>query len=289
MTRFAHVGVVIKQTALELVGYISQIQDILQPYGVNVYCDRDYGITDPRIHQSSKEDMPSKIDLMIVIGGDGTLLSTGRDLLIHKIPVIGINKGTLGFMTDISVSSLEKQLLDMLVNENYQQENRTALRADIYRNKVLVYKGVAINDIVISRGSASSMLEFELSIDDQFVHSQKSDGVIFSTPTGSTAYSLAAGGPILHPSSRVFSIVPICPHSLSNRPLVVDDESILHVSLVKQNDMQIHYDGQERFTLLVQDEVVICRASVPLVILHPIDYDYYHTLRSKLHWSKQVS
>jgi NAD+ kinase len=146
-----------------------------------------------------------------------------------------------------------------------------------------------LNDIVISRGTLGSMIEFEMSIDKQFVHKQKSDGVIFSTPTGSTAYALAAGGPILHPHSQVFSIVPICPQSMSNRPIVISDAVQIELLITTDNNSILHTDGQEYFKLEQGDRVLINKAKRSLRLLHPLDYNYYHTLRTKLDWSKRVS
>ncbi len=148
---------------------------------------------------------------------------------------------------------------------------------------------LALNDVVISRGAIGNMIEFNISIDNDFVLSQKSDGVIFSTPTGSTAYSLAAGGPILHPQAHVFSIVPICPQSMTNRPLVVHDSATIEFDLVRENATQIHFDGQECFDLQFQDKVVLAKHPQQFKIIHPRKYNYFHTLRTKLDWSKRVS
>lgn len=234
-------------------------------------------------------DWLDTLDLVIVVGGDGTLLSAARKIVNHSIPIIGVNQGTLGFMTDISSDNMLKTLDDILLHNKYKLENRSLINAKIIRKNNVIAENVVLNDIVISRGSIGNMIEFDITIDGDFVLSQKSDGVIFSTPTGSTAYSLAAGGPIMHPNSNVISMVPICPQSLSNRPIVVSDNVIIEFLLTRENATQIHFDGQECFDLRFHDKVILSKHSTEFKIIHPSNYNYYYTLRKKLDWSKRVS
>jgi NAD+ kinase len=234
-------------------------------------------------------DWIDAIDLAIIIGGDGTMLSVGRQIVNHGIPIMGINQGRLGFMTDISADEMLPIIKDMLMMREYVEEERTLLSAQVIRDGKFVYNDLALNDIVISRGAKGSMIEFEMSINNAFVQTQKSDGVIFSTPTGSTAYSLAAGGAILHTDAKVFSIVPICPQSMSNRPIVISDDAEIELTITRDTTTIIHYDGQEYFDLAKNDKVVISKSKRPLRLLHPMSYNYFNTLRTKLDWAKRVS
>ena len=229
------------------------------------------------------------IDLVVVVGGDGTLLSAAREIVNYNVPIIGINQGRLGFMTDIAITDMLAVIDDILIFDKYTIELKTLLYAKVIRDNKEVMHGVALNDVVISRGAIGNMIEFDLSINDEFVLSQKSDGVVFATPTGSTAYSLAAGGAILHPDANVLSIVSICPQSLTSRPLVIHDEVTIQCKLVRDNATQIHYDGQECFNLQLDDTVILRKYEKKFQLLHHLHYNYYNTLRNKLDWSKRVS
>ncbi len=231
----------------------------------------------------------ANIDLVIVVGGDGTFISTARMIVAQEVPIVGVNHGQLGFMTDIAACDALKMIQDITMHGKYTVETRSLLCADIYRGDKKIHSALALNDVVISRGAIGNMIEFDIGIDGCFVLSQKSDGVIFATPTGSTAYSLAAGGPILHPGANVFSIIPICPQSLSNRPLVINDTSTMEFVLARDNLTQIHFDGQESFNLYVGDKVVLKKHVKSSILIHPLEYSYYQTLRKKLDWSKRVS
>jgi NAD+ kinase len=235
------------------------------------------------------ENFIEELDLVIVIGGDGTFLSVARKVVSSNIPIIGVNQGRLGFMTDIAMEDMLSSIEEIIFGGKFTLEMRTLLKGEVIRDNQCVFSGLSLNDTVISRGSTGSMIEFNLTIDGQFVLSQKSDGIIFATPTGSTAYSLAAGGPILQPESHVFSIVPICPQSLSNRPLVVSDEVKIELLLINDNETYIHFDGQECFKLNLHDTVLLSKHTQALRLIHPSRYNYYRTLRKKLEWSKRVS
>ena len=276
----------------------------LYDIGINVYvdCNGDFisnNIGNINLNHGTKStngivqgkliDWVSFLNLVVVVGGDGTLLSASRNIVNHKIPIIGVNHGKLGFMTDISAEEMVGVLDDVLLRDKYAIENRSLLFAEVRREQNIISSAIALNDVVISRGAIGHMIEFDIAINQQFVLSQKSDGVIFSTPTGSTAYSLAAGGAIIHPSANVFSIVPICSQSMSNRPLIVNDDVTIELKLVKDNSTQVHFDGQEAFNLMHQDEVILTKHSQQLHLMHPEGYNYYRTLRKKLDWFKRVS
>lgn len=290
--QFKHIALIGKYQSTTLTSHLANLAEHLQKMGLSVYlaCGDycDYGsFTNLKIGVLA--DWLDILDLVIVVGGDGTLLSAARGIVNHDIPVIGINQGRLGFMTDIAVDDMLTAIDDVLLHGKYTIEARNLIKASVVRDNVEVMHAVALNDVVISRGAIGNMIEFEISIDNNFVLSQKSDGVIFATPTGSTAYSLAAGGPIMHPEAAVFSIVPICPQSLSNRPLVVHDNAIIEFDLIRENATQIHFDGQECFDLRFQDKVILSKHPNQFKLIHPDGYNYYRTLRKKLDWSKRVS
>ena len=276
--KFKNIAIIGKSHAKELTLHVNKLAAHLQQLGVNVYVDCKF-----------LSDLLNNLDLVIVIGGDGTFLSVAREVVNHNIPVVGINQGKLGFMTDISVDEMYLSIDKIVLSGMYVVESRSLINARVIRNGSELLRAIALNDVVISRGAIGNMIEFDISIDNQFVLSQKSDGVIFSTPTGSTAYSLAAGGPIIYPEASVFSIVPICPQSLTNRPLVVHDTAKVEFDLVSGNATQIHFDGQECFDLCFQDKVVLEKHQKEFQIIHPHEYNYYKTLRTKLYWSKRVS
>lgn len=228
------------------------------------------------------------IDVAIVLGGDGTMLAVGRAVAPFKIPLIGINQGRLGFMTDIAQDkSMCAEILAILQGKTLVEE-RLLLQATVNRAGVTVCESLAVNDIVLNRGALGSMIEFEVFIDNQFVYSQRSDGLIINTPTGSTAYALAAGGPILHPALHAITLVPICPQALNNRPIAVRDSSQVRCLLTRGADARVHFDGQSHLDLLERDEVLIERHPDSLTIWHPQNYNYYDVLRQKLHWGERL-
>ncbi|WP_035056714.1 NAD kinase [Andreprevotia chitinilytica] len=235
----------------------------------------------------ARELIGNQADLAIVMGGDGTMLGVARMLAPHQIPLIGINQGRLGFMTDISLDDMERVVKEMLCGA-FVPEERILLETVIRRGEEEYGPALAFNDVVFSRGSAGSMIEFEIFIDGQFVYSQRSDGLIVSTPTGSTAYSLASGGPILHPSLPALALVPICPQSLSNRPIVVNDTSEVEFLLTRSSDSRVYFDNQSDYELKEMDRVLIRRYRNTLRILHPVGYNYYDMLRAKLHWGQKL-
>lgn len=235
----------------------------------------------------SRQYLGEAADVVVVLGGDGTMLSLGREIAPYGKPLIGINQGRLGFMTDIPLQNMKDGVLKVLRGE-YQQEERILLEGSVIRERKVVFSGLALNDVVFSRGTMGSMIEFEVFVDNQFVYSQRSDGLIISTPTGSTAYSLASGGPILHPTLQALALVPICPQSMSNRPIVINDTSTVEYMLTRGQNPLVHFDGHAYFTIHELDRVVIRRYKHSLKILHPLSYNYYDTLRHKLHWGERL-
>jgi NAD+ kinase len=227
------------------------------------------------------ESIGSKVDLVIVMGGDGTMLSVARALKQHDVPLVGINRGRFGFLTDLRAEDM-LHALDRILGGDYHTEKRMLLNATVNRSDKIIYQGFAMNDVVVKSGLR--LIELEVKINAKFVHKQRADGLIISTPTGTTAYALSAGGPILHPDLEAIAIVPINPHTLSNRPVAVNSNSSIEITLVQVDDAQISYDGQFQLALEEGDKVQIRRAEDTIVLLHPSDYCYYEMLRNKLNW-----
>lgn len=232
--------------------------------------------------------MGEKGDLIIVIGGDGSLLSAARMAIKVNVPVIGINRGRLGFLTDISPEDIEPQL-DKVFAGNYDEEHRFLLQASICDNQQTYFQADALNDVVLSRGEVTHLVQFDVMINNQFVSHYRSDGMIIATPTGSTAYSLSAGGPIMHPSLNAIVVVPMFSHSLSSRPIVVDSNSQIDLHISPSNDdyLSISCDGHQSRQVRPGQHVTIEKNAQYLRLLHPCDYHYYDTLRSKLGWESK--
>lgn len=228
-------------------------------------------------------------DLIIVVGGDGTLLGAARDLAEFNVPLLGINRGRLGFLTDIMPVEMEQKVRDVF-SGRYVIENRFLLQASIFRHGKVMETGRALNDVVLHSGQSIRMIEFELYINGQFVYSQRSDGLIVSTPTGSTAYALSAGGPLVHPSLDTMILVPMFPHSLNNRPLVVGADANLSIQLGEDHgfEPQISFDAQHHIAIVPGDELRISRFPQALRLLHPEDHNYYEICRTKLGWGNRL-
>jgi NAD+ kinase len=234
------------------------------------------------------EQIGGHANAMIVVGGDGTMLGIARQLAPYPVPLIGINQGRLGFMTDIPADRMMSLLADMLAGK-VESEQRTLLEGEVLRNGKAIFHGLAFNDVVVSRGTGAGMVELKVEVDGQFMYIQRSDGLIVATPTGSTAYSLSAGGPILHPNLNGIALVPIAPHALSNRPIVLSDNSQIVVEVVNGRDISVNFDMQTFASLLPQDRVVVRRSKHTVTFLHPSGWNYYSTLREKLHWHEYPS
>jgi NAD+ kinase len=226
-------------------------------------------------------DMTQHADLVIVIGGDGTMLGVARSVVDANIPLVGINQGRFGFLADLNIDSMLKNV-ELILKGDFLEDKRILLQADIIRSKAKIYDSFALNDVVVK--SSLRLIELEVYIDNKFVHRQRSDGIITSTPTGATAYALSAGGPILHPSLDAISIVPINPHTLSNRPIAVNGDSSIEIKIIHLDDAYVSIDGQIKFPLDLRDVIKIQKSKQTVSILHPKDYCYFEMLRNKLHW-----
>jgi NAD+ kinase len=224
-------------------------------------------------------------DLAVVVGGDGTMLGIARQLAPFKVPMIGVNQGRLGFMTDIPSENMLPALAEMLDGQ-VQSEQRTLLEGKVLRNGESIFDALSFNDVVVSRGTGSGMVELRVDVDGHFMYNQRSDGLIVATPTGSTAYALSAGGPLLHPRLGGMVLVPIAPHALSNRPIVVPDDSEIVITIVAGRNVSVNFDMQSLALMEHDDQVLIRRSQHSITFLHPRNWSYYHTLREKLHWNE---
>lgn len=246
------------------------------------------GLDVPKACLRDLASLGEEAELAIVVGGDGNMLGAARVLARFDVAVIGVNRGNLGFLTDLAPDNFEAPLKEVLAGR-FQTEYRFLLDAQIYRHKRLVASNTAVNEMVLHPDKIAHMIEFSVSIDEQHVYSQRSDGVIVSTPTGSTAYSLSGGGPIVHPKMDAIVLLPMFPHTLSSRPLVVEGNSLITLKVTSNtDDLQITCDSQVVLSLQPGDEIRIQKSAFPLRMVHPPGYDYYQVLRCKLGWGSKL-
>lgn len=269
---------------------LQRLIDYLPQRTVDVFAEAETAAGfDLNLPVLSVDAMDEKHDLIVVVGGDGSLLSAARMAIKVNVPVIGINRGRLGFLTDILPNEFEERL-EAVLSGKYCEENRFLLHMRVHDDEATCFENDALNDVVLSRGNETHLISFDVFIDDQFVSHYRSDGLILATPTGSTAYALSAGGPIMHPQLNAMVMVPMFSHSLSTRPLVFDGGSNveLRISTRNENDLQISCDGHESCSVKPGQKVTVVRNSRQLRLLHPDDYHYYDTLRIKLGWGSNV-
>ena len=248
-------------------------QDTAEHLGLNLY---------PTLKMA---DIGKQADLGVVIGGDGTMLGIGRQVAQYGLPLIGINQGRLGFITDIPLEHFEQTLKPMLLGQ-FEEEQRSMLHAKVWRDKHCVFDAFAMNDVVVNRGATSGMVELRIEVDGRFVATQRADGLIVATPTGSTAYSLSAGGPLMHPTLGGWVIAPIAPHTLSNRPIVLPDTSHISIEVVSGRDASANFDMQSLATLMLGDQITVEQSTHKVRFLHPQGWNYFDTLRKKMHWNE---
>jgi NAD+ kinase len=234
-----------------------------------------------------ENELTQEGELIIVIGGDGSLLSAARAAVLQDLPVLGINRGRLGFLTDISPDALDE--IDKILNGHYLEEKRFLLQADVVRKKEILYTQTALNDVVLLPGDVAHMIEFSIEINHELMCVQRADGLIVATPTGSTAYALSGGGPILHPQLNAVVLVPMFPHKLTSRPVVVSGDSQIDITIDKNNEILPRFscDGQARLPLKPGDVIRIHQLSQSLRLIHPLNYQYFSTLRTKLQWESK--
>jgi len=234
------------------------------------------------------EEIGQQCDLGLVVGGDGTMLGIGRQLAPFGVPLIGINRGRLGFITDIPLNHYAATLTPMLAGE-VEEDLRSLMQASVIRDGVSVFDALAMNDVVVNRGATSGMVELRVSVGRHFVANQRADGLIIASSTGSTAYSLSAGGPLLHPAIAGWILVPIAPHTLSNRPILLPDDEEVSIELVAGRDASANFDMQSLASLAHGDRIVVRKSRYQVRFLHPKGWNYFDTLRKKMHWNERGS
>ena len=241
-------------------------------------------VAEARYPVMTMEEIGVRADLAIVLGGDGTMLNIARKLAPFNVPLVGINQGRLGFLTDLSIDSMLETLGSMLDGQ-YFRERRMLLYVEVVSDNVPAYSALALNDVAVNRGVGGNMIEFEVHINGEYVYSLRSDGLIVATPTGSTAYALSSGGPILHPSLDLIALVPVSPHTLSNRPIVVGPDAIVEILMHRTAVARVHSDSHSHYDLMQHDKVIVRRSPHTVTLLHASDHSYYRMLREKLGWS----
>lgn len=269
---------------------LNQVIELLISWSIDVVIERDSAFDQQpdTAHIACIDDIKDSCDLIIVVGGDGNLLQAGRVFSRHNTPVCGINRGQLGFLTDLNPDDLAPQLQAILEGKHIQ-ESRFLLECDICDQQQCQYTANALNDVVLFPGDLSQMINFEVHINQKFAFSQRADGLIISTPTGSTAYALSAGGAILEPSLEAVILAPICPHTLSSRPIVIDSKNTIQIILANTNSHpRVSFDGQSHVSIQPGNSLLIQRQPQALTLLHPQNHDYFHTLRTKLNWGAQL-
>lgn len=273
----------VKDTLKTLIKYLQNLKQ-----SIVIESETAESIDETHLPIVTRDELGSHCDLLIVVGGDGSLLNAAHAVVNHKIPVLGINRGSLGFLTDILPTELGK-IKDILEGK-YILEKRFLLSTSIELHDKTIGKDDALNEVAILPDAVPHMIEFEIFIDDKFVCSQDSDGLIIATPTGSTAYALSGGGPILHPQLDAIVLVPMFPHSLSSRPLVVEGNSEIRIIITPNNitSPRLSCDGRAYINTLPGSNIIIRKKAKALQLVHPLDYNYYETLRSKLHWGKKL-
>jgi len=287
---FRHAALVGKFNAGGIREELESVAGFLVRHGLAVTLEEETaantGITSyPRLDASA---LGAACDIAVVVGGDGTMLGIARRLARHDTPLVGINQGRLGFITDIALGEYEGALGAILAG-SYDEEKRTMLEGEVERDGRTIFDGLALNDVIVSRGATAGMVELRIEIDGEFVAQLRADGLIIGSPTGSTAYALSAGGPIMHPGIPAWALVPIAPHDLSNRPIVVPDSGEIAISIVAGRDASVNFDMQSLTSLAHGDRIRVRRSAHRVRFLHPRGWSYYATLRGKLHWASGTS
>jgi NAD+ kinase len=288
--RFHHVAIVGKFQARGIAPLLQELAAFVGGHGLDVSFERDTALS---IGATEDEALtPAQIgqhcDLAVVVGGDGTMLGIARELARYKVPLVGINQGRLGFITDIPQDRYREALLPVLQGD-YEEEHRSMLEGGVWRDGRRIFEGLSLNDVVVSRGATASMVELRAQIGDELIANIRADGLIIASPTGTTAYALSAGGPILHPRIGGWVLVPIASHTLSNRPIVLPDTDEVRIEIVAGRDASANFDMQSLASLLHGDQVRVKRSQHSVRFLHPRGWSYYATLRRKLRWYDGVA
>ena len=287
---FKTIALIGKYNSPEIAGPLLKLAEFLSKRGIAVTIDP---FTGEHIGKSpypiqELEVMGREADLAIVLGGDGTMLNIARTFAPFEVALVGVNQGRLGFLTDISLDTMYETFSAILDGE-YVTEDRMLLQGEVVRNLDSRHEidVLAFNDVVVGKGVEGNLVEIEVRIDGEFIYNQRSDGLIAATPTGSTAYALSAGGPIVHPSLSVISLTPVSPHTLSNRPIVVSADRTIEIIVHSDSDARVHFDSHSHCALHQGDRIIVKRYPHTISLLHPIGHSYYRMLREKLNWNRE--
>ncbi len=287
---FSRVALVGKFQADGIQEHLQDLAKLLKNLGCEVFLEeataQHLGLKD--FPAKAVDNFAGAIDLVVVLGGDGTMLGIGRQLAGSDVPLVGINMGRLGYMTDIPIQSVQTTLPKIIEGE-YEADTRTLLDAVVLRNSKEINRALALNDVVVNRSGISGMVELAVHVNGSFMYNQRSDGLIVSTPTGSTAYALSAGGPILHPRVAGILLAPIAPHSLSNRPIVLPEDCVTAIEVVDGREVIVNFDMQSQTDLQTGDKIEVRQSQKTITLLHPRSHSDYKTLREKLHWNEYPS
>ena len=286
---FQNIALIGKHNAPEIGAPLLRLAEFLTSRGLTVVVDSLTAghLKDSAYQAMTLDEMGRAVDLAIVLGGDGTMLNIARTLSPCNIPLVGVNQGRLGFLTDLTLDNMLDGIASML-DGKFITEQRLLISARVLRDDVEIFRASAFNEVVVHRNNIGSMIEFEVRIDEEYLYNQRADGLIIATPTGSTAYAMSSGGPILHPGLDVLELVPVCPHTLSNRPLVVKSSSEIEILLHRTGDMSVRFDSHTSYELQLHDKIIVTRHPDTACLLHPAGHSYYHTLREKLLWNQTL-
>lgn len=282
--RFGRIALIGKLRSPEIAASLRALSDYLRKRGCEVLLEKDTA-AESGARGLEYAALGKGSDLAVVIGGDGTMLAAARNLVRHHIPVVGVNQGRVGFMTDIGYEDM-KSGIGAILDGKGTLEERTLLDAEILRDGKALLRTLALNEAVLVKGAEARLIEFEVSLDGEYVYTLRADGVIVATPTGSTAYAMSAQGPILHPAVPALALVPLNPHTLSARPVSVSDRSVIEIKLLRAADARAHFDGFALTVMAEGDRLVLKRSADTVRFVHPPGYRYFATLREKLRWSE---
>ena len=283
-----NIGVLCKEKPAAGKEILTELTRWLREKQYNVMMDSQTGSLIGETSSLKKADIPPRVDLIIVLGGDGTLLRVARIAHTHNVPILAVNLGSLGFLTEISLPELYGTL-EKVLKKDFSIEKRMLLNIILWKNGSKAQNHHVLNDVVINKGVVARIVDLEVLVNSQYMTSYRADGLIIATPTGSTAYSLSAGGPIIHPSMQALVLSPICPFTLTNnRPILIPDNSIIQVKLTTE-DVRVPLDGQEGYHMVIGDVLEIKKADTTLQLIQAPSKNYYQILRQKLHWGSRTS
>jgi NAD+ kinase len=284
---FKKIVLITNSGGTKIIETLRTVSDFLRSRGCDVVLDSSCAalLPDAGLRTVTDAELPHNADMAIAIGGDGTMLKAVRILADNRIPLLGINRGRLGFLADIPAGSVEAHL-EQILDGNYVEDERIQLQCQVDRDNKTIMHGDAFNDVIIQRWNVAKLIQITTYVNGKLVNTQRSDGLIIASPTGSTAYALSGGGPILHPDLDALVLVPICPHTLSNRPIVIDGDDTIEVVIdtTQIDHARLTCDGEVQYELAPGDRVTVRKKPNKIRLIHPVDHDHFSILRAKLNW-----